>query len=106
MGRGLWHCVPVLLPREGTWAGSCHRAALQRQPRVAVPTESWVGASAELRVSVQSSSFTRQRAREHGPGPESPPPGQGCGITGALESHHCLPHTETHISHPKDLAIR
>lgn len=72
MRRGLWQRVPALLPREGMWAGSRRRAALQGQPRVAVPTDSWAGASAELRVSVQSSSFTCQRVREHGPGPEGP----------------------------------
>lgn len=101
MGRGLWQCVPALLPREGTWAGCHHRAVLQGQHRVAVPTGSWAGSSAELRVSVQSSSFTRQRVREHGPGPEGPAPELGCGTTGGLESHHCLPHTGTHISHPR-----
>lgn len=75
MGRGLWQRVPALLPGEGMWAGSHRRAVLQGQPRVSVPTDSWAGASAELRVSVQSSSFTRQRVREHGPGPEGPAPG-------------------------------
>lgn len=99
-GGGLWQCVPALLPREGTWAGSHHRAVLQGQPRVVVPTASWAGASAELRVSVQSSSFTRQRLREHGP--EGPAPGQGCGTTGVLESYHCL----SYISHPEYLAVR
>lgn len=74
MGKGLWQRLPALLPREGTWAGSHHTAVLQGQPRVVVPTDSWAGASAELRVSVQSSSFTCRRAREHGPGPEGPAP--------------------------------
>lgn len=71
-----------------------------------VPTGSWAGASAELRVSVQSSSFTCQRVREHSSSPDSPAPQQGCGTTGVLESHHCLPHTGAPIYHPEDLAIK
>lgn len=93
-GRG---CGSVsLLCSPGKERGRAqHRAVLQGQPGVVVPTDSWAGASAELRVSVESSSFTRQRAREHGPGPEGPAPLQDHGDS--REPLLLAPHWNPHL---------
>lgn len=77
-------------------SGSPHGAA--------VPTGCWAGASAELRLSVWNSRFTRQEARESGLSLRSPCGQQiSWGPWGhrVSRNHRCLPHTRNPVFHPE-----